>query len=702
MGVLSFFLPLVFFVIEAIRLVNWRSHADSVLDFGLGTNVIVGVMGSGKSSVVDALCFGLFGTFPALNARRVSLEEVIRSVPNPAESATVELFFVWNGKHYRVERWIKRKGSNEARLFVEDALWVGPKPLDVNAAIASLLGMSYDLFARAAYAEQNQLDFFLRLSPAERKVRFDELLDLDRFERARASCGSLMRRLEDRVIERERLIQQTERRLIASPMVALQREMEEVEKRLVASAKSVALLKQEEQRLEEAFSRGLEAERAVRDLERSLAGFVARVSSARRALDQLPKALETGSSGKEVLNAESKANEKVGFLESEVRKQSEVLQAVWSKKAVLESNFSAVFRSRKQLENLSGRCPTCLRPVDASSKALVDVELEGEATRLKEALSQLESEEEKLVRARSLVETDLGKARQALEQARSSVANFREMERLGASRLQWESEWKTAEEEAQKTRARLGEWSFDAEAFRALSDRRSRLLQDLAALVARRAGDERLLESLRAQWALVERERAFVESQSKVVRKNQSDLASLQVLSNALVFMQGELRNVLLENLNAAMAEIFPLVYPYADFLACRLLADERSYELQVCRSDGSWVRVEGLLSGGERASAALSIRLAFSLVLARQLGFVVLDEPTHNLDASAVDHVVSLMSGPLPKWVGQVFVITHHAGLERAATGSLYRVLREKALDGPSRVERLESAFSWQSQEDD
>ena len=65
-------------MIESIELRNFRSHGSTSLRFGPGTNVIVGVMGSGKSSAMDGLCFGLYGTFPALKSRRIQLSGIVR------------------------------------------------------------------------------------------------------------------------------------------------------------------------------------------------------------------------------------------------------------------------------------------------------------------------------------------------------------------------------------------------------------------------------------------------------------------------------------------------------------------------------------------------------------------------------------------------------------------------------------------------
>ena len=70
-------------MLNSLTLRNWRTHKETTLEFGKGTNVIIGVMGSGKSSVVNAISYSLFGTFPAMKNKSVSLKEVIMNKPNP-------------------------------------------------------------------------------------------------------------------------------------------------------------------------------------------------------------------------------------------------------------------------------------------------------------------------------------------------------------------------------------------------------------------------------------------------------------------------------------------------------------------------------------------------------------------------------------------------------------------------------------------
>ncbi|HET7868271.1 MAG TPA: AAA family ATPase, partial [Burkholderiaceae bacterium] len=49
--------------IDSIRLENYRCHADLTVEFGPGFNVIVGVNGSGKTSLLSAICDALNGLF---------------------------------------------------------------------------------------------------------------------------------------------------------------------------------------------------------------------------------------------------------------------------------------------------------------------------------------------------------------------------------------------------------------------------------------------------------------------------------------------------------------------------------------------------------------------------------------------------------------------------------------------------------------
>ncbi|MDO8537434.1 MAG: hypothetical protein Q7S21_00955 [archaeon] len=179
-----------------------------------------------------------------------------------------------------------------------------------------------------------------------------------------------------------------------------------------------------------------------------------------------------------------------------------------------------------------------------------------------------------------------------------------------------------------------------------------------------------------------------LKEQKKKIEEETISLKALQekmmIFINSLKASQSELRELLIDTVNQAMDDIWPRIYPYKDFVSAKIEIEENGdYELKVKQNSGKWVRVEGILSGGERSSAAICIRIAFSLVLTQNLSWLILDEPTHNLDEKSVRVLSKMMKEHLPELVEQIFIITHDTEMEKAASGSLYLLERDKELQG-------------------
>lgn len=300
-------------MIERLVITNWRSHSRSELDFSPGTNVLLGIMGAGKSSVLSALCFALFGETPDVRARRARLDDLILSKPFPAAEAAVELVFSAGGKKYSVTRRIVRgEGSAEAELREDGRLIEGPQPAKVTAAISSLLGIDYDLFMQAVYLEQNQLDAFLSAPRARRREKLDEFFGISRLEDARTTLLAALAELraEAAVLGRDDAAGRlAEKKAAAGKLSAelssLETELSEKKAALAETSKAERAKRSEIARLEEES--------------RELTNLAARKSAASRQLaeikDKLSKYLEVGSpDSKEKLAALEEERKQVGKL----------------------------------------------------------------------------------------------------------------------------------------------------------------------------------------------------------------------------------------------------------------------------------------------------------------------------------------------------------------------------------------------------
>jgi len=191
-------------MITKLRLKNWKSHEQSELSFSAGTNGLVGIVGSGKTSILDAICFALFGTFPKLQLKKLRIEDTIMKKPSLKTSAEVELEFETDGKRFSVKRIIERdKGTSYSEFKENGLITESPATKSVTAAVERALKVDYELFSKAIYSEQNAIDYFLTLGKGQRMAKMDELLMIDRFEEARANAVKLANRIIERKLAKQ-------------------------------------------------------------------------------------------------------------------------------------------------------------------------------------------------------------------------------------------------------------------------------------------------------------------------------------------------------------------------------------------------------------------------------------------------------------------------------------------------------------------
>jgi exonuclease SbcC len=177
------------------------------IDFaGLDLFAITGPTGSGKTSILDAITFALYGQTSRLGAR--GLGELI-SLGAPRLS--VMLDFEVGGKQYRVARVLKRTGPASVRL--ESLEIDGGHPFDggareVGSQIAKIVGLEFDAFTKAVILPQGQFDQFLRGDPAQRRQILEALLNLGVYREMMQRANARQR---DHQTERDLINTQLER-----------------------------------------------------------------------------------------------------------------------------------------------------------------------------------------------------------------------------------------------------------------------------------------------------------------------------------------------------------------------------------------------------------------------------------------------------------------------------------------------------------
>ncbi|MDE1870108.1 MAG: hypothetical protein KGH71_03945, partial [Candidatus Micrarchaeota archaeon] len=175
------------------------------------------------------------------------------------------------------------------------------------------------------------------------------------------------------------------------------------------------------------------------------------------------------------------------------------------------------------------------------------------------------------------------------------------------------------------------------------------------------------------------------------IGEKKSAVDNLAKFKNALEETQKAMRARLVGSINNVMQGIWPELYPYNDYGAIMLDATSSDYILKVRTSSGKpekWEIVEGIASGGERSIACLAMRVAFALVLVPNLKWIILDEPTHNIDEQGMSRFITVFNETLPRIIDQIFIITHDEQLKQASNAKTYLLTRNKAEGGATVVQ--------------
>jgi exonuclease SbcC len=175
-----------------------------------GIFLITGKTGAGKSSILDAICFALYGSVPRFDGSELRLRS---DHCDPADPSFVELEFTLKGERYRVYRTPryekpKKRGVGtttaqpDARLDRFDAAsgdWVGiaARPVDVGNELSLILPLKQDQFLQVILLAQNRFQRFLLAKTDDRLTVLRTLFGTLRFQQLEADLLARRKLLDD-------------------------------------------------------------------------------------------------------------------------------------------------------------------------------------------------------------------------------------------------------------------------------------------------------------------------------------------------------------------------------------------------------------------------------------------------------------------------------------------------------------------------
>lgn len=422
--------------LHAIRLQNFRQHVDTAIEFSNGITGIIGPNGSGKTTILEAIAWALYGNTAARGNR-----DTIRFNRAPARaSVRVVLDFELGGHRYRVVR-----GLTNAEVYLDGAEQpIANSITGVSELLQRRLGMTRPEFFNTYFTGQKELNVMAAMGPTERaqflsrvlgyeKLRMAQSLVRDRRKLVSAELAGLRagmpdpdavwRQLADaearlaaaRVLadeagrrrretgdalealrpqwdqaqrERERLQElQAELRVAESEQAGLLREMERLDRELGSLTEAHAEHERltlelaplphlrEECALLERMAREEGRRQTLVGNESSLAEELARLNERRLRLVQAPE-LER-QVGADLASARETLERVSAEFEERRTEWVRDRQEAETKRQALRQQYAELREQRDRLAELGpeGPCPTCTRPLgDSYTTVLQDLD----------------------------------------------------------------------------------------------------------------------------------------------------------------------------------------------------------------------------------------------------------------------------------------------------------------------------------------
>ena len=666
--------------IEIVQLENIRSHVKSTVPFTRGFNCLVGGLGCGKSSVLYAVDFALFG-----DSIGRSFEYLLRE---GAENGRVTIQFTHNGNNYKLTRGLKRKSKSitqnfeELKLYENEKLVASMKTEAIAEQLKAITGLDRDLYREIVWFRQEHLKELLDAAPRDRQRRLDELFGLSDYEVAWSNIAQYQRdyETEKRVYEKdpdvfglEKLSNEYNRS--SEEYVILEMDLDSSTQKMVVAKRALDDADLKLKKLEE-------KRQAIEELKRKEARLHSDASNMANTLATLNQRIEGKKTIVENLNQRKSSIEtqtktsldKLAQAALSINQPAESLQASLEafddKISMLKADQEATSRNlqtdKKRALSLSqeSKCPLCIQPLDGEYKDNLLTRIEQENIEREKAITKLRLEIERLQKIRTVASEAHSNLQTCLTRGEELKNRLCEEENNLNS---LSKEFKEKEKLEAEIRLQLGAIQFEISKF------------DLSELDAGRTKREQAFQhyykldsDLRTKEnrkkdlfnRLDETKERINLAQEKIERieKIRRTIEVLVAIRDAYRSIQPKLRSEFVKVLRNFVQQVLDsLVGGETPML--NVIIDE-TYTPYV-KSEAGIDRDVSNLSGGERTLLAFAYRLGLGQLIMQSrtghgLSMLMLDEPTENLGSE--DGSIERLAEAISRFkaIEQIIAVTH------------------------------------------
>jgi len=416
-----------------LALRNFMPYRDKVppLYFnGIHTACIAGDNGNGKSALIDAMTWALWG-----KTRAKSDDDLIYQGQSETE---VEFDFAVGEQAYRIirkhSRPKRRAGSGKTILDFQIASDGGFRSISGNnmreteQKIKDILHMDYDTFINSAYLRQGHADEFTNQPPNKRKEVLGNILGLSVYDQLEEAAKDRARQHEMEKERLDRAIEEITSELAKKPVyeaevVAAEEGLAEAEKALQEHQTSLNSLRQQKETLENKKSQLAQLEEHIaatrRELERrdqEVKEHRARIEGYEELIARRPDIEEGYARLAEARQQNEELNQKLGLLVKLGERKSQLEMAIERAQAELITEHKLAQSKIGELEAESARLPQLKNELQQAEAGLNKLAgQEAELGRKKQAAQELRRQLNYLESGQSRLEKEIKEIEEKLD-----------------------------------------------------------------------------------------------------------------------------------------------------------------------------------------------------------------------------------------------------------------------------------------------
>lgn len=664
-------------MLRSVELVNFLSHVNTKLEFDSGVTVFVGPNGAGKSSIIDAITFALFGEHI-----RKSTKGLLR---RGSSQAYAKVEFSIGTRQLEAVRKIDPKGTVSAQLYEKINEELVPLASgerkqfgeSMTRTIESLIGLDFEKLKVASIVQQGELQSIIEADPKKFKELVNAIIGIDKLDTAYEIMKKTIEVFRQSV--KARLdFDDTGIEFLENKIAMLSKEITSLEpqKKKMEEEKSI-----EEQKfftLQNKIESDVPKELKSRDLEKrkeELEIYLRNaVTSIKREIAEKERKLAECSSSLPILSVKPQIEYEARQVQRDMERIRNESRDIGEKMAKIKGQQEIAGR----LQVIDGKCPVCDSKVDHINPLFEEehLRLELETLRKKgKILSQEEVANQKKKEEIDLKTQQIIKAESIL--ASNNIKSQEDLIRLKEEIMHLQTNIKEVPLEVSTT-GNLTQFAIDEYSTNAIRSIMSLIeetrgfdAESFRNIKSKLEPQRRLLSTLDLELGAVTTRLKDHKEEFEKISHTVGELHDVRQYVSTLEAIRGQIYNrdgpVATSLRSWALGMISQKASEYLTTFNVkiqRLILEDKARDISItCYSGNSILDLESL-SGGEKVSVALALRLGMAhLMGSSSLNFIILDEPTTHLDQERRKSLVSVLSQAFESNVdaiSQFIIITH------------------------------------------